>query len=62
MLVLVEHGDLVVHASFAGVEERFALGRWDAAYLPLGSAYRLEGAGTTPVDVLVGVAPGYAPA
>jgi mannose-6-phosphate isomerase-like protein (cupin superfamily) len=61
VLVLVEHGELVVHASFEGAEERFVLGRWDAAYLPVGSAYRLEGAGTAPVDVLIGVAPRYAP-
>ena len=58
-LVFVEDGRLAVEATFEGTTETFALGRWDAAYLPLGTRYRLEGAGDGPVDVVVGAAPSY---
>jgi mannose-6-phosphate isomerase-like protein (cupin superfamily) len=58
-LVFVEAGRLVVEATFDGATEAFALGPWDAAYLPLGTRYRLEGAAAGPVDVVVGVAPSY---
>jgi len=58
-VVFVEQGSLVVHTTWGGGAESFMLGRWDAAYLPHGTAYRLEGAGDRPVDALVGVAPSY---
>lgn len=61
-VVRVEQGELVVEATAAaGTTERFVLGRWDAAYLPLGSRYRLVGSGDGPADALVGVAPAYDP-
>lgn len=59
VLVFVERGSLTVHATWAGETEELALGRWDAAYLPRGSAYSLKGAGGEPVDAVVGVAPSY---
>lgn len=62
VVVIAEQGELVVEATAAdGTGERFALGRWDAAYLPLGSSYRLVGGGDGPADALVGVAPAYDP-
>jgi mannose-6-phosphate isomerase-like protein (cupin superfamily) len=61
VLVFVERGSLTVRATWAGETEEFALGEWDAAYLPLGSTYSLEGAGSEPVDAVLGVAPSYRP-
>lgn len=58
-IVVVERGALVVHAEHEGRKATLRLGRWDAAYLPLGSTYQLEGAGDGPVDAIVGVAPKY---
>ena len=58
-LVFVENGTLLVHVESAGERDVFELGRWDAAYVPLGAGYRLEGAGAGPVDAIVGVAPSY---
>ena len=43
-LVFVENGTLLVHVESAGERDVFELGRWDAAYVPLGAGYRLEGA------------------
>jgi hypothetical protein len=57
---VVEHGTLLVHVEFADEQHVFRLGRWDAAYLPHGSRYRVEGAGDGPTDAIVGVAPSYA--
>ena len=34
-------------------------GDWDAAYVPEGASYRLEGTGDGPADVIVGAAPSY---
>ena len=61
-VVFAEHGSLVVNADWAGESERFALERWDAAYLPEGTSYSLEAVGAGPADALVGVAPTYEPA
>jgi mannose-6-phosphate isomerase-like protein (cupin superfamily) len=58
-LVFVESGTLLVHVEWAGKQDVFELGRWDAAYVPLGASYRLEGAGAVPIDAIVGVAPSY---
>lgn len=58
-LVFVEHGTLLVHVEWAGEQDVFELGRWDAAYVPLGASYRVEGAGDEPADAIVGVAPSY---
>lgn len=58
-LVFVESGALVVVSEWEGEAETFRLGPWDAAYLPVGSSYRLEGSGEGPVDAIVGVAPAY---
>ncbi len=58
-LVFVENGTLLVHVEWAGEHDVFELGRWDAAYVPLGGSYDLEGAGSGPVDAIVGVAPTY---
>lgn len=60
-LVFVERGSLVVRAEWEGEAEELRLGPWDAAYLPEGAAYRLEGAGDGPADAVVGVAPSYGP-
>lgn len=60
-LVVVEDGALVVEAEHDGDGQRFELGRWDAAYLPIGTTYRLVGAGGGPVDAILGVAPSYLP-
>lgn len=58
-LVFVERGTLDVETSFDGETETFSLGRWDAAYLPIGSSYRLVGTGDQPADAIIGVAPSY---
>ncbi len=58
-LVFVEAGTLRVHAEWDGEQDVFELQRWDAAYVPRGGSYRLEGAGDGPVDAIVGVAPSY---
>ena len=59
-LVFVESGVLRVGVEWNGNDDAFELGRWDAAYVPMGASYRLEGAGDGPVDAIVGVAPSYA--
>jgi mannose-6-phosphate isomerase-like protein (cupin superfamily) len=58
-VVLVERGTLVVKAEWEGETDAFRLGAWDAAYIPDGASYRLEGAGDGPADAIVGVAPTY---
>lgn len=60
-LVFVEHGNVLVHVHVALTEEQdvFELGRWDAAYVPVGAHYRIEGTGDVPADMIVGVAPSY---
>jgi mannose-6-phosphate isomerase-like protein (cupin superfamily) len=58
-LVFVEAGALRVEATFEEEAQTFSLGRWDAAYLPIGSSYRLAGAGDGPADAIIGVAPSY---
>ena len=58
-LVFVEAGTIRVHVESADGADLFNLGRWDAAYVPRGSSYRLEGTGSEPADVVVGVAPAY---
>jgi quercetin dioxygenase-like cupin family protein len=58
-LVFVESGTLRVHVEWDGGSDVFELDRWDAAYIPLGAQYLLEGAGDCPADALVGVAPAY---
>lgn len=59
VLVFVEDGQLAVHVEWNGAPRTMALGPWDAAYLPFGTTYRLQGEGTEPVDAVVGVAPSY---
>ena len=58
-LVFVEDGTLLVHVEWAGARDVFELRRWDAAYVPLGASYHLEGAGDGPADAIVGIAPSY---
>jgi mannose-6-phosphate isomerase-like protein (cupin superfamily) len=58
-LVFVESGALRVHVDWAGERDVLELGRWDAAYLPHGAGYSVEGVGAGPADALVGVAPAY---
>ena len=60
-LVFVERGSLLVHVEWDGEQEVCELGRWDAAYVPLGASYRVEGTGDGPADAVVGVAPSYVP-
>ena len=60
-LVVVEHGNVLVHVEAAGEAQMFELGRWDAAYIPRGASYRIEGAGDGPADAVIGVAPSYRP-
>lgn len=58
-LVFVEDGTVRVSVDWAGEQSVFALDRWDAAYVPHGGRYRIEGAGNAPADVIVGTAPSY---
>ena len=58
-LVFVEQGVVLVHVEWAGEHDVFELGHWDAAYVPCGASYRIEGTGDGPTDVIVGVAPSY---
>ena len=58
-LVFVDDGAVRVHAEWAGEQNVFELGRWDAAYVPQGGRYRIEGTGNAPADVIVGTAPRY---
>lgn len=58
-LVFVEHGNVRVHVESAGEPNEFELARWDAAYVPRGASYRIEGASDEPADAIVGVAPAY---
>jgi len=60
-LVFVEDGTARVHAESSGEAFEFELSRWDAAYVPRGASYWIEGTGTRPVDILIGVAPDYRP-
>ncbi len=60
-LVIVEDGTACLRAESSGVAFEFELSRWDAAYVPRGASYQIEGTGTRPVDVLIGVAPEYRP-
>lgn len=58
-LVFVEDGAVRVHVEWGGEQVGFELGRWDAAYVPHGGRYRIEGTGSAPADVIVGTAPSY---
>ncbi len=58
-LVLVEDGTVRVHVESTGEADIFELARWDAAYVPRGASYRIEGAGDGPADAVIGVAPVY---
>lgn len=58
-LVFVENGTVRVHVEWATDQIVFELGVWDAAYVPHGGRYRIECAGESPADVIVGVAPSY---
>ncbi len=60
-LIFVENGNVLVQVEAAGRTQTFELARWDAAYVPRGASYRIEGAGDGPADALVGVAPTYLP-
>jgi len=60
-LVFVEDGTALVHAESAGETFMFELSRWDAAYVPRGASYRVEGTGNGPADIIIGVAPAYGP-
>ena len=58
-LVFVEGGSLRVHTTSESGSDVFELNRWDAAYIPHGASYRVEGSGSAPADAIVGVAPSY---
>jgi mannose-6-phosphate isomerase-like protein (cupin superfamily) len=58
-LVFVEDGTVRVHVESTGEAGIFELARWDAAYVPRGASYRIEGAGDGPADAIIGVAPAY---
>jgi mannose-6-phosphate isomerase-like protein (cupin superfamily) len=58
-LLFVEQGTMLVQVESAGEQQVFRLDRWDAAYVPQGASYRVEGAGDGPADAIVGVAPSY---
>jgi mannose-6-phosphate isomerase-like protein (cupin superfamily) len=59
VLVFVEAGRVSVETEFEGTSRSLELGKWDAAYLPLGTRYRLVGSGPGVADVVLGAAPRY---